>query len=48
MRKIRLVAAQNDLYAQWLGYLQNRISLYRDMGVMPIDSEGNLGRKRNQ
>ena len=35
-----LVAAQNDLYTQWLGYLQNRISLYRDMGVMPIDSKG--------
>ncbi len=35
-----LVAAQNDLYSQWLGYLQNRISLYRDMGLMPLDSKG--------
>src|SRR5208282_5525881 len=35
-----LVAAQNDLYSQWLGYLQTRISLYRDLGVMPIDSKG--------
>jgi hypothetical protein len=36
----RLVAAQNDMFAQWLGYLQNRINIYRDMGLMPLDSRG--------
>jgi hypothetical protein len=35
-----LVRAQNDLFNQWLGYLQNRINLYRDMGLMPLDSRG--------
>jgi hypothetical protein len=35
-----LVGAQNDLFNQWLGYLQNRINLYRDMGLMPLDSRG--------
>jgi len=35
-----LVATQNDLFTQWLGYLQNRINLYRDMGLMPLDSRG--------
>jgi hypothetical protein len=35
-----LVGAQNDLYSQWLGYLQNRINLYRDMGLMPLDPRG--------
>lgn len=35
-----LVNAQTDLYSQWLGYLQNRIYLYRDLGIMPLDSRG--------
>lgn len=35
-----LVSAQTDLYGQWLGYLQNRIYLYRDLGIMPLDSRG--------
>lgn len=35
-----LVRAQNDLFNQWLGYIQNRINLYRDMGLMPLDSRG--------
>jgi hypothetical protein len=35
-----LVGAQNDLFNQWLGYIQNRINLYRDMGLMPLDSRG--------
>jgi hypothetical protein len=35
-----LVAAQNGLFNQWLGYIQNRISLYRDMGLMPLDERG--------
>jgi hypothetical protein len=36
----KLVGAQNDLFLQWLAYLQNRINLYRDMGLMPLDSRG--------
>jgi hypothetical protein len=35
-----LVAAQNDLFNQWLGYFQSRIGLYRDMGLMPLDDKG--------
>jgi hypothetical protein len=36
----KLVAAQNDLFAQWLGYMQARIGLFRDMGLMPLDEKG--------
>jgi hypothetical protein len=35
-----LVQAQNDLYSTWIGYLINRMIIYRDIGVMPIDSRG--------
>jgi len=36
----KLVAAQNDLFNQWLSYMQSRIGLYRDMGLMPLDGKG--------
>jgi hypothetical protein len=35
-----LVTAQNNLYNVWLGYLTNRMFIFRDMGVMPLDSRG--------
>lgn len=35
-----LLTAQNDLYSTWINYLTSRMFLYRDMGVMPIDSRG--------
>lgn len=35
-----LLNAQNDLYSTWVGFLTTRMSFYRDLGVMPIDSRG--------
>jgi hypothetical protein len=35
-----LLQAQNNLYATWIGYLTGRMFLFRDLGVMPLDSRG--------
>ena len=35
-----LLTAQNDLYNTWVGYLTLRMSLYRDLGLMPLDPRG--------
>lgn len=35
-----LVGSQNDLYSIWVQYTIARINLYRDMGVMRLDSRG--------
>lgn len=35
-----LVGAQNSLYTTWLGFLTTRMSLYRDLGIMPLDNRG--------
>ncbi len=35
-----LLNAQNDLYNIWVGYVTTRMSLYRDMGLMPLDARG--------
>jgi hypothetical protein len=35
-----LLTAQNDLYNTWNAFLTGRMALYRDMGVMPLDSRG--------
>jgi hypothetical protein len=35
-----LVRWQSDLYSLWLSYLNGRIYLYRDMGLMPLDARG--------
>jgi hypothetical protein len=35
-----LLRAENGLYNTWLGILTARMSLYRDLGVMPLDSRG--------
>ncbi|MGL4554061.1 MAG: TolC family protein, partial [Gemmataceae bacterium] len=35
-----LLSAVNGLYNTWLNYLTTRMSLYRDLGVMPLDSRG--------
>jgi hypothetical protein len=35
-----LVAVQNDLFNQWLGYLVARINLYSAIGLMPLDERG--------
>ncbi len=35
-----LLNAQNDLYNTWINILTGRMALYRDMGVMPLDSRG--------
>jgi hypothetical protein len=35
-----LVRAQNDLYGVWIGYIIARMDLYRDLGLMPLDSRG--------
>jgi outer membrane protein TolC len=35
-----LLNAQNDLYSTWIGYLTTRMSFYRDLGLMPLDSRG--------
>ncbi|MFQ3649048.1 MAG: TolC family protein [Gemmataceae bacterium] len=35
-----LLGAINGLYSTWLNYLTTRMSLYRDLGVMPLDSRG--------
>lgn len=35
-----LLNAQNDLYSTWVGFLTTRMSFYRDLGVMPLDSRG--------
>ncbi|MFO0927973.1 MAG: TolC family protein [Gemmataceae bacterium] len=35
-----LLQAQNTLYNTWISYLINRMSLYRDVGLMPIDPRG--------
>ncbi len=35
-----LLQAQNNLYNTWVAYLLNRMSLYREMGVMRLDPRG--------
>jgi hypothetical protein len=35
-----LLSARNALYNTWIGYLINRISIYRDMGLMQLDPRG--------
>lgn len=35
-----LLAAQNDLYDTWVNYVTTRMSLYRDVGLMPLDPRG--------
>jgi hypothetical protein len=35
-----LLNAQNDLYNTWVTYVTTRMSLYRDLGLMPLDSRG--------
>jgi hypothetical protein len=35
-----LLGATNSLYNTWLNYLTTRMSFYRDLGVMPLDSRG--------
>jgi hypothetical protein len=35
-----LLQAQNDLYNTWTSFLTTRMALYRDMGLMPLDSRG--------
>lgn len=35
-----LLSAVNGLYNTWLNYLTTRMSLYRDLGVMPLDFRG--------
>jgi len=35
-----LVTSQNDLYNTWIVYTIDRMDLYRDMGVMPLDNRG--------
>ncbi|MGE3809363.1 MAG: hypothetical protein AB7K24_32265, partial [Gemmataceae bacterium] len=32
--------AQNDLYGIWIEYQQRRMSLYRDLNLMPLDQRG--------
>ncbi len=36
----RLLNAQIDLYNTWIGFLINRMDLFRDMGVMYLDKRG--------
>ncbi len=36
----RLLGAQTDLYNTWIGFQVNRMDLYRDMGLMPLDKRG--------
>ena len=35
-----LLRSQNDLYNTWITYLIDRMDIYRDMGVMPLDNRG--------
>lgn len=35
-----LLGAQNDLYDIWVEYLTTRLTLYRDLGLMPLDTRG--------
>lgn len=35
-----LLTAQNGLYNTWISYLINRMSLYRDLGLMQLDPSG--------
>jgi hypothetical protein len=35
-----LLSSQNDLYNTWIVYTIDRINLYRDMGLMPLDNRG--------
>jgi hypothetical protein len=35
-----LLQAQNALYNNWIAYLTARMSLYRDLGLMPLDPGG--------
>jgi hypothetical protein len=35
-----LLSSQNDLYNTWIVYTIDRMDLYRDMGVMPLDNRG--------
>lgn len=36
----QLLSAQTDLYNTWIGFLINRMDLYRDMGIFPMDKRG--------
>lgn len=36
----RLPRAQNQLYSLWINYLTNRMALYRDLELMPLDPRG--------
>ncbi|MBY0233272.1 MAG: TolC family protein [Gemmataceae bacterium] len=36
-----LLQAVNGLYNTWINYLTTRMALYRDLGVMPLDTKGN-------
>jgi hypothetical protein len=40
MAQNSLLGVQNDLYNTWIGYLTTRMSLYRDLGIMPLDPRG--------
>jgi hypothetical protein len=35
-----LLRSQTDLYSTWITYVIDRMNLYRDMGVMPLDNRG--------
>ncbi len=35
-----LLGAKNDLYNVWMSYLTNRLALYRDLELMPLDFRG--------
>ena len=35
-----LPAAQNALLAIWINYMDNRLQLYRDLELMPLDARG--------
>ena len=35
-----LLGAQNGLYNTWVNYVTTRMSLYRDLGLMPLDPRG--------
>ncbi len=35
-----VLQAQNGLISNWVNYEQNRLNIYRDMGIMEIDANG--------
>ncbi|QDT29466.1 Outer membrane efflux protein [Gimesia panareensis] len=35
-----VLTAQNSLISNWVNYEQNRLNIYRDMGIMEIDANG--------